>query len=109
MDRAQFFEKKMGKPLRVLFRRCPDDVLQERLYSRALGQLRFDDNHQSISNRIGALHNGDIAQVLDYYEQQGILIKVDASKSQADVLASIEHGLGLHLNLLGVLMSQVRW
>jgi adenylate kinase family enzyme len=102
MDRAQFFEEKIAKPLCVLFLECPDNILRERLYSRALTGLRSDDKHEVISKRIATFPNDDITQVLDYYEYKGILVSADASKPQPEVLANIEHGLKQHLNLLHV-------
>ena len=100
MDRAQYFEEKIAKPLCILSLKCRDDILQKRLQSRALTQLRPDDNPEAVSKRIAALHERDFTQVLDYYEQKGILVEVDASESRSDVLDSIVDGLRQHLDLL---------
>jgi adenylate kinase family enzyme len=102
LDRGQFFEKKIAQPYCVLFLKCPGEILRNRLYSRALTELRSDDKYEVISKRIAVFDNGDFARVLDYYEQKGILVTVDASKSQQEVLASIAHRLNQHLDLLHV-------
>jgi adenylate kinase family enzyme len=99
-DRAQFFEQEVFVPLCILLLKCPNDVLRQRLHSRAETGGHSDDNDQAIDRRIAVLHHDNTKQVLNYYAQRRKLVHVDASMSQLDVLANVELGLGQYLRLV---------
>lgn len=63
-----------------------DDITGEPLIQRK------DDNEETLSKRLQAFHSQTIP-LLDYYGSRGLVAKVDASKSQAEVFDSIKKQL----------------
>ncbi len=49
---------------------------------------RKDDNEETVRNRLGVFKS-TIEPVLDYYEKQGALVRLDASKTLEDVFALV--------------------
>lgn len=77
---------KKGKPLKAVFHFVVDEEeLVKRLETRiqqtidAGKELRGDDNVETFKKRLG-VYKEQTAPILPYYEQTGLLIKVDAMK-----------------------------
>ncbi|KAF6001572.1 adenylate kinase [Cyanidiococcus yangmingshanensis] len=68
-----------------------DDVTGEPLVQRS------DDNLATLTKRLAAFH-ASTKPVLDYYEQRGILHRIDASKSINQVRQQLSEALGVDLS-----------
>lgn len=62
----------------VIYLKLADATAQERLLSRAKLEDRPDDNAEVIKRRLETYHQ-ETAPVLNYYEKQNLLTRVDAS------------------------------
>jgi adenylate kinase len=51
--------------------------------------VRSDDTEETIRTRLGIYHV-ETAPILPYYENRGLLVKVDGEKSVSDVTKEIE-------------------
>ncbi|MBK8066986.1 MAG: adenylate kinase [Rhodanobacteraceae bacterium] len=73
------------------------DVAQETLLARLAGRAkaegRADDNPQSVSNRLN-VYTEQTAPVIDYYQQQGTLVRVPGEGSVDEILERIVRALG---------------
>ncbi|PKS06670.1 hypothetical protein jhhlp_007420 [Lomentospora prolificans] len=94
MDQALKFEQTVCRARAVLFYDCPEDVMQVRLLERGKTSGRADDNAESIKKRFKTFVETSMP-VVDLYEKEGRVIKVDASpapdavfKDTSDKLAS---------------------
>ncbi|RNA10658.1 adenylate kinase isoenzyme 5-like isoform X1 [Brachionus plicatilis] len=83
------FEKKIGEPEIVLFVDASDDTMKERLLKRGETSGRVDDNEQSILNRIDTFHKAT-EPVIDHYDKQNKLRKVDSERAPDLVFEDIE-------------------
>lgn len=72
------------KPDKVFFLHISDEEAIRRLKARN----RADDTEEGIRNRL-AIYHSKTSEVLDYYEKQGILIKIDTEKDKEEVKAVI--------------------
>ena len=54
---------------------------------------RTDDNEETVRSRLGAYH-AQTAEIVPYYEQKGILAKIDGMQDIEDVTASIQGVIG---------------
>ncbi len=80
---------KLGKKLdKVMYFEIPD----EEVYRRLAERKREDDTEEAIRSRIIETKKS-ISGILDAYEQQGKLVKVDGTGSIDDVYARIEAAL----------------
>jgi adenylate kinase len=66
----------------VVFVDAPDEIVVERIAGRADG--RDDDNADTVRRRLESFHRST-ARVIEYYAQQGLLHRIDASRSIPDV------------------------
>lgn len=80
MDQAQKFEESVCPARMVLFFDCPEKVMEERLLERGKTSGRADDNAESIRKRFRTFIETSMP-VVDYYEKQGKVVKVDATPS----------------------------
>lgn len=81
------FEKQTGiAPVCVLFFDCAEDVMQERLLARQEG--RTDDNIETIKKRFKVFKDQSMP-VIEYYESQNKVAKIDAEKSPDDVYTHV--------------------
>jgi adenylate kinase len=64
----------------------PDDVVVERILSR--GQGRSDDNPATVRERLRVYH-GEIDPLLAYYDELGLLRRVDGSGDPDEVYAQV--------------------
>jgi len=72
----------------VIYFEVPDNVMKERLLGRTEG--RIDDNEETIIKRIN-IFNIETKPIVDIYEKEGKLIKIDASKNVDDVFNDINN------------------
>jgi len=70
----------------VLFYDCPEEVMQERLLERGKTSGRSDDNIESIKKRFTTYLN-ETMPILQYYEHQGMVHKIDGTREVDDVWA----------------------
>jgi len=75
----------------VIVLEVDEDALLERIKTRAAesGETRADDNAEILKNRL-KVYNDQTAPVLPYYEQKGLLRKIDGMASIDDVTQAIE-------------------
>jgi UMP-CMP kinase len=78
MDQALRFEDAVCKAQFVLFFDTPEDVMQKRLMERGKTSGRADDNAESIKKRFRTFIDTSMP-VVDYYEKQNRVVKVDAT------------------------------
>jgi adenylate kinase len=64
----------------------PDDVVMERILNR--GQGRSDDNPETVRERLRVYH-GEIDPLLAYYDELGLLHRVDGTGSSDEVYAQV--------------------
>jgi adenylate kinase len=70
---------------------APDDIVVERIAGR--GEGRDDDGPATVRRRLQVFHSS-AAPILDYYEQLGILHRIDAARPIHDVTADARCLLG---------------
>jgi len=73
----------------VLFMDCPEDVMLQRLMKRAETSGRIDDNIESIRKRFVTFEKESMP-VVDQYDKEGKVFKIDATKDPETVFASIK-------------------
>ena len=79
--------KDVADVVAVVYFELADEVMKERLLGRNEG--RADDNEETIAKRIQTF-NEETKPVIDAYEKEGKLVKIDASKSVDDVFADVK-------------------
>ena len=84
MDQATKFEEVVCPARLVLFFDCPEDEMEKRLMERGKTSGRADDNAESIRKRFRTFVETSIP-VVDYYEKQGRVVKVDATPAPEEV------------------------
>ncbi|KAL6868461.1 UMP-CMP kinase [Trichoderma novae-zelandiae] len=84
MDQAHKFEEAVCPAKLVLFFDCPEEVMEERLLERGKTSGRTDDNAESIRKRFRTFVETSMP-VVNFYEGQGKVIKVDATAAPEDV------------------------
>lgn len=92
MDQAIFFEETLCVSRCTIFLDCPENVMEERLLERGKSSGRADDNPESIKKRFRTFVETSMP-VVDYYEQQGKVIKVSATGSPDEVWEGVKKGL----------------
>ncbi|KAJ3500839.1 hypothetical protein NM208_g17060 [Fusarium decemcellulare] len=96
MDQAVKFEETVCPAKLVLFFDCPEAVMEERLLQRGQTSGRSDDNAESIRKRFRTFIETSMP-VVDEYEKQGKVIKVDATPTPNEVFATTEKVLNERL------------
>lgn len=84
MDQALKFEETVVPSKFVLFFDCPEEVMQKRLLERGKTSGRTDDNEESIKKRFKVFVETSMP-VVDYFEKQGRVLKVQATKTPDEV------------------------
>ncbi|MDD7910637.1 MULTISPECIES: adenylate kinase [Pseudovibrio] len=71
-----------------------EKILLERIEKRAResAEVRSDDNAEALKKRL-AVYNEQTAPLVDYYEQRGMLKKVDGMRSVEEVASQIDAAL----------------
>jgi adenylate kinase len=73
LDQAIAFEKEVGPVNIVLFFRCSDDLMIQRLMDRGLTSGRVDDNEETIKHRLATFHeNSD--SILENFGEKVVCI-----------------------------------
>jgi UMP-CMP kinase len=84
MDQAHKFEEAVCPAKLVLFFDCPENVMEERLLERGKTSGRSDDNAESIRKRFRTFIETSMP-VVDYFEKEGKVIKLDATPTPDQV------------------------
>ncbi|EOD45699.1 adenylate kinase [Neofusicoccum parvum] len=84
LDQAHAFENSVCPAKFTLFFDCPEDVMEERLLNRGKTSGRSDDNMESIRKRFKTFIETSMP-VVDEFESQGRVVKVDATKAPTEV------------------------
>ncbi|KAJ2968206.1 hypothetical protein NQ176_g9294 [Zarea fungicola] len=92
LDQAYKFEDTVCPAKLVLFFDCPEKVMEERLLERGKTSGRADDNAESIRKRFRVFVETSMP-VVDYYEKQGKVVKVEAVTSPDDVFSTTQKRL----------------
>lgn len=92
MDQAHRFEEAVCPAKAVLFYDCPEPVLRERLLERGKTSGRADDNAESILKRFRTFVETSMP-VVDYYDKQARVIKIDATNDPDRVFADTQKRL----------------
>lgn len=86
LDQALKFEESVCAAEFVLFYDCPEATMESRLLERGKTSGRADDNEESIRKRFRTFIETSMP-VVEYYEKQGRVVKIDATPSPEDVEA----------------------
>ena len=71
----------------VLYFEVSDEEMKKRLLGRNEG--RADDNEETIAKRL-ATFNNDTKPIIEFYEKQGNLIKIDASRTVDEIFNNVK-------------------
>ncbi|KAJ9162002.1 Uridylate kinase [Coniochaeta hoffmannii] len=93
MDQAIKFEETVCPAKFVLFYDCPEEEMEKRLLERGKTSGREDDNTESIKKRFRTFVETSMP-VVDYYEKQGRVVKIDATPSPEKVYEETRRRLG---------------
>ncbi|MCC6240546.1 MAG: nucleoside monophosphate kinase [Phycisphaerales bacterium] len=74
--------------VKILYLRAEPNKMIERLRRRALKESRFDDANDAVIRKRMLTFERDTRPVLDYYPQD-LVVRIDAMKSQIEVLTDI--------------------
>ncbi|OAA67481.1 uridylate kinase [Cordyceps fumosorosea ARSEF 2679] len=92
LDQAYKFEESVCPARLVLFFDCPEKVMEARLLDRGKTSGRADDNAESIRKRFRVFVETSMP-VVDYYERQGKVVKVQAVSAPEEVFAETQKRL----------------
>lgn len=84
LDQALKFEESVCAAEFVLFYDCPEATMESRLLERGKTSGRADDNEESIRKRFRTFIETSMP-VVDYYEKQGRVVKIDATPTPEEV------------------------
>jgi adenylate kinase len=74
----------------VLYVEASDETMKERLLKRGETSGRVDDNEESIKNRLETFHK-QTKPVIDHYDKQGKLRRINAEQTPEKVFADIKN------------------
>ena len=80
--------KDVADVVAVVYFEVPDEIMKQRLLGRNEG--RADDNEETIAKRLETF-NAETKPVIDTYEKEGKLIKIDATKSVDEVFTDVKN------------------
>ncbi|KAF2196306.1 UMP-CMP kinase [Delitschia confertaspora ATCC 74209] len=89
LDQAHAFERSVVPSKFTLFLICPESVMQERLLKRGETSGRADDNAESIKKRFKTFVETSMP-VVDEFEKQGRVVKVEAVQTPDEVYEDIK-------------------
>jgi UMP-CMP kinase len=92
LDQAHKFEEAVCPAKLVLFFDCPEQVMESRLLERGKTSGRSDDNAESIRKRFKTFIETSMP-VVDEFEKQGKVVKIDATPAPADVFQTTKKHL----------------
>jgi UMP-CMP kinase len=93
MDQALKFEEVVVPSKFTLFFDCDEKTMRERLLTRGKTSGRADDNEESIKKRFRTFVETSMP-VVDYFEKEGRVVKVDATKSPEEVYGHVREQFG---------------
>lgn len=93
LDQAYKFEEAVCPAKLVLFYDCPEATMEARLLERGKTSGRSDDNAESIRKRFRTFVETSMP-VVDYYDKQSKVVKIDATPTPADVFTKTKKLLG---------------
>ncbi|KAK1752481.1 adenylate kinase-domain-containing protein [Echria macrotheca] len=93
MDQALKFEEVVCPARLVLFYDCPEDEMERRLLERGKTSGRADDNAESIRKRFRTFIETSMP-VVDHYEKEGRVVKIDATAPPDAVFEATKAKLG---------------
>jgi UMP-CMP kinase len=93
MDQALKFEESVCPSKFTLFFDVPEDIMQERLLNRGKTSGRSDDNIESIKKRFKTFVETSMP-VVDMYETEGRVVKVNATQGPEEVYEEVKAELG---------------
>lgn len=93
MDQAVFFEQTVCPSQCTVFLDCPEDEMEKRLLNRGKTSGRSDDNAESIKKRFKTFVETSMP-VVDMFEKEGRVIKIDARGSENEIYERLVKGLG---------------
>ncbi|KAM5351676.1 hypothetical protein ACJ41O_004399 [Fusarium nematophilum] len=96
MDQAVKFEETVCPAKLVLFFDCPEEVMEKRLLERGKTSGRSDDNAESIRKRFRTFIETSMP-VVDHFEGQNKVVKLDATPAPDEVFATTQKVLGERL------------
>lgn len=76
----------------VLSITVPDEELTRRMLGRAAEEGRSDDTPQAIAQRL-LVYRTETAPLISYYEEQGILVKIDGVGTVEEIAARMDQAL----------------
>lgn len=94
MDQAVKFEDEVCESRFTLFFECPEEVLLQRLLKRGETSGREDDNIESIRKRFRTFVETSMP-VVEYYEKQEKVVRIDSSSSPEGVYAQVRRELAV--------------
>lgn len=96
MDQALKFEETVCRAKMVLFYDCPEEAMEARLLERGKTSGRSDDNAESIRKRFRTFVETSMP-VVDLYEKEGRVARIDASAAPDTVFGATSEALGARL------------
>ena len=78
-------QRRGDESIRVLYLAVSDDEMTRRL----LGRGRADDTEETIQNRIATFHE-QTDPLVEYYQEKGVLIRVNGEQSIEEVAAAVD-------------------
>jgi len=79
--------KDVADVVAVVYFEVPDEIMKQRLLGRNEG--RADDNEETIAKRLETF-NAETKPVIDTYEKEGKLLKIDATKTVDEVFTEVK-------------------
>lgn len=98
MDQAVKFEESVCESKFTLFFDADEKIMTERLTERGKTSGRADDNPESIKKRFKTFKETSYP-VIEYYENKGKVVKVDAAKGKDEVYGEVKQELKDRLNV----------
>jgi UMP-CMP kinase len=89
MDQALKFEEVVVPSKFTLFFDCDEETMRKRLLKRGESSGRADDNEESIKKRFRTFVETSMP-VVDYFEKEGKVVKVDATKDVEEVYKHVQ-------------------
>ncbi|MCU1457969.1 MAG: adenylate kinase [Actinomycetia bacterium] len=87
VSQAQYADR-IGAPERVVYLAVPDDVARQRVAGRSAASRADDADPDAVEHRLQAFHS-ETEPLLDFYDDRGVLARVDAAQPPALVRAAI--------------------
>ncbi|XP_043914423.1 adenylate kinase isoenzyme 5-like isoform X1 [Protopterus annectens] len=106
ISQAFTFEEQIGSPDLVVLLVCSSQKLRQRLEKRAAQQGRPDDNAHAIERRLENFKQ-NITLILKYYQEKGVIVRLDADREEDEIFADISTILEEQLFPEGICCSEM--